>query len=1070
MSSTQIQVVNGKITNTTYQQLDLLFKSYLLSPAKPIVIYLHGGAISQKKVEDQISTYLSVSAFKEEDCFPIYVLYKSGIGEVIKNNLLEAFHASPIDHPQAEGLDGIQTILSKVIRSNEFSGLYKILFKRIVKKLAKKKIDLGNIGFESTGESLIWEQKLNNINSNLNQFSFTEEPREDFYDQLEELEAEKEAVEDYNLEELQALQEELMSDEEVRIQAQQIGFVPSGSGFEAAGTGIKFVVLIINILSRIIKRFIKKTDHGIQETLIEEILRQFVEGPLTKWWSTLKSDMDQAFTNDQPNAHEIYAGTVILSLLDKYWNQLQQGGERKVYLIGTSAGTTFLSKFLKAADTLQIHPDITFQTVFVVPSVTIEEIYDNIRFNRSRIQYARIFGLNEQFEVDDQVIFLYRKSILFLISGILEEEVATPLLGMERIYKNRAPFKLDQVKNQIIRDVRDFFTDNFDTPFIWSPVLDGPGKNNTGTRHQTMITNQPLLGSLNDIIKGDGVSTPQQPLIVNVASRLSTNQGGFESGGEEKKVAKLIFSPDTNKAEGNEWDRIYARISAQQTDTVIQENDTIFEEPTTESEYVFKRKDLAPSEFESTRSALSYNQFDPDWPPLEPMERKIWHLDDAFSQLASAREFAIQNTDQVVRIAHIDTGYDPYHDACPRGFIREDLQRSFIDGENPMDASDREIGKKSSILKQPGHGTGTLGMLAGSEVDIPEFQFSGPIGLYKNIEIVPIRIAKSVIIAFNNEVFARALDYLISLYPNPKNRVHIITMSMGGLASRVISELINKAYERGIFIVTAAGNNFAGKPTRTLVYPARFKRVVAACGVTHSFAPYKVEATLWERIENLFEMQGNYGPRKVMDYAMAAFTPNVPWAKAGSNNLIELSGAGTSSATPQIAMAAALYKIKYFEEIQALPEGWQKVEAIRYALFQSAQKSVETMSAEDFHLHFGQGILKARKMLDIVPDITKLSITAKDKIRSVISFVKLITGFESRERESEEINELLELELEQLIHQHPRLQEIFQHEEIDSFDGLDAEGKRAFVEEIMGSEKASQMLKEKVREYYQRSN
>jgi hypothetical protein len=35
---------------------------------------------------------------------------------------------------------------------------------------------------------------------------------------------------------------------------------------------------------------------------------------------------------------------------------------------------------------------------------------------------------------------------------------------------------------------------------------------------------------------------------------------------------------------------------------------------------------------------------------------------------------------------------------------------------------------------------------------------------------------------------------------------------------------VNALYELGIFIVTAAGNNFGNLPTRNIVYPARFKR------------------------------------------------------------------------------------------------------------------------------------------------------------------------------------------------------------------------------------------------------
>ena len=77
----------------------------------------------------------------------------------------------------------------------------------------------------------------------------------------------------------------------------------------------------------------------------------------------------------------------------------------------------------------------------------------------------------------------------------------------------------------------------------------------------------------------------------------------------------------------------------------------------------------------------------------------------------------------------------------------------------------------------------------------------------------------------------------------------------------------------GVFVVTAAGNNYDNLPTRNIVYPARFKRVVAACGVMADHTPY---ADLAPRL-----MAGNYGPDDKMATAIAASTPNTPWARMG---------------------------------------------------------------------------------------------------------------------------------------------------------------------------------------------
>jgi subtilisin family serine protease len=61
--------------------------------------------------------------------------------------------------------------------------------------------------------------------------------------------------------------------------------------------------------------------------------------------------------------------------------------------------------------------------------------------------------------------------------------------------------------------------------------------------------------------------------------------------------------------------------------------------------------------------------------------------------------------------------------------------------------------------------------------------------------------------------------------------VHVVSMSMGGLPSEAWADAINALYEAGVVVVTAAGNNYANLPTRFVVYPARFGRVIAACGV-----------------------------------------------------------------------------------------------------------------------------------------------------------------------------------------------------------------------------------------------
>ena len=179
-------------------------------------------------------------------------------------------------------------------------------------------------------------------------------------------------------------------------------------------------------------------------------------------------------------------------------------------------------------------------------------------------------------------------------------------------------------------------------------------------------------------------------------------------------------------------------------------------------------------------------------------------------------------------------------------------------------------------------------------------------------------------------------------------------MSMGGIASAAWADAVNALYERGVFVVTAAGNNFGNLPTRFTVYPARFNRVVAACGVMADGRPY---ADLPIR-----KMAGCYGPPSKDATAIAAYTPNVPWAKFGCPDTIDMDGGGTSAATPQVAAAAALWMQKNKAALEAYGEDWMRVEATRKALFDSAQDA-------DAHQqgHVGRGLLHANAALDLAP-------------------------------------------------------------------------------------------------------
>ena len=88
-----------------------------------------------------------------------------------------------------------------------------------------------------------------------------------------------------------------------------------------------------------------------------------------------------------------------------------------------------------------------------------------------------------------------------------------------------------------------------------------------------------------------------------------------------------------------------------------------------------------------------------------------------------------------------------------------------------------------------------------------------------------MRIADWVV-RFTTSTMVQGFDYARA------KGAQVLSMSMGGLSSSALVDAVNLAYDHGVVMVTAAGNNFAGVPSpKSIVFPARYQRVLAACGV-----------------------------------------------------------------------------------------------------------------------------------------------------------------------------------------------------------------------------------------------
>lgn len=400
-----------------------------------------------------------------------------------------------------------------------------------------------------------------------------------------------------------------------------------------------------------------------------------------------------------------------------------------------------------------------------------------------------------------------------------------------------------------------------------------------------------------------------------------------------------------------------------------------------------KRLENAFQGFYKDKEDGAQDYYDIAWTIPKESANGLWFKSPDFSQLGDALQRVTKSVDESddkiwkVRVAHLDRGYDP----ASAFYQRETIHPKFdfevpelTDANSSWFAVDRN--EAGTPVGPKRHGVGTLGVLAGKDI-----------GCIPQAPIEEMKISHSVIL-LNASPFCQAVDKAIA------DKCDVISMSMGGLPSRAWAAAVDRAYNHGITICAAAGDcGLTLGRNHDMVWPARFSKVIAVTGITCDGQPYY-------KYPKFNSLQGSFGPPSEMRHAIAGWTPNIVWPKHGQPP--DLNGPGTSAATPQVAAAAALW-LQYhvynpkspdfqdFEQARSDPNfAWQKVEAVRTALFAAANntdypkpkpeidvceedrhnsssrqrmldKAREPWNKGDGYFFFGNGALKADDALSI---------------------------------------------------------------------------------------------------------
>lgn len=434
--------------------------------------------------------------------------------------------------------------------------------------------------------------------------------------------------------------------------------------------------------------------------------------------------------------------------------------------------------------------------------------------------------------------------------------------------------------------------------------------------------------------------------------------------------------------------------------------------------------------------------------PVWPVGTQVlWHKDINHTQLDIAIENIqkyLGNTKSRIKVAHLDTGYsidDPL--LSPNFNAGESIDLTAGNGCNPT------IEYSNFKLSKASHGQKFLSVLSGGPFTYKETGEdsikSGYFGGDPISTVVSYRIAKSSVVHISGKRMTAAINCA------KESNIDVISLSAGGFPSISQRNAVNDAYENGVAIFAAAGNHFHipilnwNLVGTSLVFPARYNRVIAVAGVTADGQSYGDSPSILGVFNisnssfksNIFDymMRGNYGQDVKNDNHMVyGYTPNIATSDARHGlPLYKVNGSGTSAATPQAAAAASLWLNRYADQIPSDDmRSWKKTEAVYYALITAANDGRKELTEKkgDWQADkFGEGPIKAHSMLSISYNEIKNNLVKRKPAYIGFSFIfnvlRTANVYPDSAKLEIALTDMLATELEQLIYSNRVTNEYF---------------------------------------------
>ena len=143
-------------------------------------------------------------------------------------------------------------------------------------------------------------------------------------------------------------------------------------------------------------------------------------------------------------------------------------------------------------------PDFRANVVLIAPACTFNTLAQSLKQAGSRVANLRVFGMGDVTERQDKLFpGIYPASLLYFVSGVLEDNRDEPLVGMERYYSSRYTSE----GFGAIAAVRAFKSLAHQRPFSWSAATGLDGANCDMTTHGDWDKAEATLASVKYLIE-----------------------------------------------------------------------------------------------------------------------------------------------------------------------------------------------------------------------------------------------------------------------------------------------------------------------------------------------------------------------------------------------------------------------------------------------------------------------------------------------------------------------------------------------------------------------------------------